>query len=538
MQSAKMPLTASPANVTLLLWSCVVAANFFNTDSSLVGMIAPTLITSLGASQSLVSLTSAIFTLMVAAFLLGGAALGDIHGRKRIMLIGIAGETVMAGLAWLTPNVTLLLPIRTAAGIFAALISPTALALVTVNFAAGPARTKAISLYVVAFGVIGSLASVLIQYLNQTFGWRVPFGLFVVWGLLALFMVMRFVTESKGAGQRRMDWIGTGLAAVGLFLLLFGINNAGARGFTSPDVLVPALVGIVVLGVLVFYSSRIAQPVLQVKLFKSTIFAFGLLLGVMLNISYSASAYQANLLMQAVVKVPPVLAAIYLLPLAGGYLLAAPLPARLQGRRPTSLLLLIGTAILVAGTLLFGFMSAPQINFLTYLVPGLLLGLGMGLALTFKTTAVLSEAPPELAGAASATNNVSNNLGASLAVALSSALMGSFVITTYHALLEKAGLQAGQIATALGAVSQALSKTAATMANEFGVPLQTVLNLDALATKAYVQGLSATLLIIGAATLVVAVAVFFILRHKETRTPAAVIPPAAAKQSVPVPTTR
>ena len=76
------------------------------------------------------------------------------------------------------------------------------------------------------------------------------------------------------------------------------------------------------------------------------------------------------------------------------------------------------------------------------------------------------------------------------------------------------------------------------MANEFGVPLQTVLNLDALATKAYVQGLSATLLIIGLATLVVAVAVFFILRHKETRKPAAVIAPAAAKQSVPVPTTR
>ena len=152
---------------------------------------------------------------------------------------------------------------------------------------AGPARTKAISLYVVAFGVIGSLASVLIQYLNQTF-----------------------------SAKRRTDPIGTGLAAAGLFLLLFGINNAGARGFTSPDVIVPALVGIAVLGVLVFYSSRIAQPVLQVKLFKSTVFAFGLLLGVMLNISYSASAYQANLLMQAVVKVPPVLAAIYLLPLA------------------------------------------------------------------------------------------------------------------------------------------------------------------------------------------------------------------------------
>ena len=424
MPPSTKPPAAAAVNVTLLLWSCIVAANFFNTDSSLVGMIAPTLITGLGASQSLVSLTSAIFTLMVAAFLLGGAALGDIHGRKRIMLIGIAGETVMAGLAMLTPNVTLLLPIRTVAGIFAALISPTALALVTVNFAAGPARTKAISLYVVAFGVIGSLASVLIQFLNQTYGWRVPFGLFVVWGLLSLFLVMRYVAESKAAGKRRMDWVGTGLAAVGLFLLLFGINNAGTRGFTSPDVIVPALVGLAVLGVLVFYSSRIAQPVLQVKLFKSTVFTFGLLLGVMLNISYSASAYQVNLLMQAVLKVSPVLAAVYLLPLAGGYLLSAPLPSRLQGRHPTSLLLLVGTAILVAGTLLYGFMSAPQINFFTYMVPGLLLGMGMGLAQSFKTTAVLSEAPPELAGAASATNNVSNNLGASLAVALSSAADG------------------------------------------------------------------------------------------------------------------
>ena len=113
--------------------------------------------------------------------------------------------------------------------------------------------------------------------------------------------------------------------------------------------------------------------------------------------------------------------------------------------------------------------------------------------------------------------------------------MGSFVLGIDHALLEKAGLQASQIATAMGAVSQALSKTAADrLANEFGVPLQTVLNLDAKATEAYIQGLSETLLVIGAVTLVAAVAVFFILRHKETRKPAAVTPPAAAKQSIPV----
>jgi MFS family permease len=122
--STTKPAAATAVNVTLLLWSCIVAANFFNTDASVVGMIAPTLITGEGASSSLVSLTSAIFTLMVAAFLLGGAALGDIYGRKRVMLIGIVGETVMAVLAWITPSVTLLLPIRLVAGIFAALISP------------------------------------------------------------------------------------------------------------------------------------------------------------------------------------------------------------------------------------------------------------------------------------------------------------------------------------------------------------------------------------------------------------------------------
>ena len=133
MSTAK-PVTAPTAvNVTFLLWSYIVAANFFSSDSSVVGMIAPTLITDQGASSSLVSLTSAIFTLMVAAFLLGGAALGDIYGRKRIMTIGIIGETAMAVLAMLTPSVTLLLPIRLVAGIFAALISPTALALVTVR---------------------------------------------------------------------------------------------------------------------------------------------------------------------------------------------------------------------------------------------------------------------------------------------------------------------------------------------------------------------------------------------------------------------
>jgi len=517
MSTAKPAAATTAVNLTLLLWSCIVAANFFNIDASVVGMIAPTLITGEGASSSLVSLTSAIFTLMVAAFLLGGAALGDIYGRKRIMMIGIVGETVMAVLAWITPSVTLLLPIRLVAGIFAALISPTALALVTVNFAAGPARTKAIGLYVVAFGVIGSLASVVIQGLNQVIGWRVPFALMAVWGVLALLLVLRFVAESKAAGARRMDWIGTALAAVGLFLILYGINNAGALGFTSPGVIVPLLVGLVLVGILVVYSSRIPQPVFQVRLFKSSIFAFGLLLGVMLNVGYSAAAYQANLFMQAVAKVPPVLAAVYLLPTAGGYLISAPLPGRIHGRLPTSLLLLIGSAILALGAFLFGALSAPQITFLTYLIPGLLLGMGMGIAQSFKTSAVLSTAPPELAGAASATNNVSNNLGASLAVALSSALMGSFVVEIYRDILTKAGESAANIATALTGLKEAMAKNASQLATEFNVSVQVVQQLEAKAEQAYLQALTQTMLIIAVATLVVALAVFFILRRQEAR---------------------
>ena len=76
MKGVKPATTATAINVTLLLWTCIVAANFFSTDSSVVGMIAPTLITDQGASSSLVSLTSAIFTLMVAAFLLGGRGAG------------------------------------------------------------------------------------------------------------------------------------------------------------------------------------------------------------------------------------------------------------------------------------------------------------------------------------------------------------------------------------------------------------------------------------------------------------------------------
>ena len=96
-------------------------------------------------------------------------------------------------------------------------------------------------------------------------------------------------------------------------------------------------------------------------------------------------------------------------------------------------------------------------------------------------------------------------------------------------------MPASQIATAMKAVSQAMSKTAAEMASEFGVPLQTVLNLDDKATQAYVQGLSETLLIIGALTLVAAVAVFLILRRRETHKPAAVITP-AAQPNIPVQT--
>jgi MFS family permease len=101
----------------------------------------------------------------------------------------------------------------------AALINPLALAIISVTFD-DQERPKALGLYGASIGIVGGLGTIVISLLNQQFGWRSTFGLGALFALVALLIVLRYVKESKAAGEKHIDWIGILLAAAGLFGLV------------------------------------------------------------------------------------------------------------------------------------------------------------------------------------------------------------------------------------------------------------------------------------------------------------------------------
>ena len=455
----------------MILASVLVGALSVLFDSALMGLIAPAISQDLGATATTIGLISAISTLMLAAFILGGGTLGDIYGRKRFLSYGLVGVTITSMMAMLSPNVGLLVPVRGLAGIMAAMVNPLALAIITVTFDQEE-RPKALGIYGAAMGVVGGLGTIVIAFLNQRFGWRATFTLIIFLAVVGLIMVIRFVKESKAGGDKRVDWIGILLTAMGLFGVVFGINQAGTQGFLSPAVLVPVIIGVVLLVVLIFYSRQAKDPALQLMLFKNKDFSVGVLLVLLMMFAAQGSFFQLSTYLQSLQQVSPIQAALTLLPYTLAVFVFSILAGGWVGKRSNRTLVTGGLLLMVIGLSAMGFLLSSVASFWVYLVPLILLGSGFSIANTPRISTVLGSAPPELAGAASATNNAAMQLGTSLGIAMLGALFQSAARNTYISNLTNLGLTSEKVEKSVQVLNEWLKTNSGDVAAQFGITVQ------------------------------------------------------------------
>ncbi len=231
MSALTLPQSRAPTRWIVLL-ACVIAVLMVAIDAGILNLVVPAIQKEFNPSQATIGLMSSISTLMLAAFILGGGTLGDLYGRRRLLMIGTGGILSAAVLSMVAPNPEALIGIRALDGIFQALVNPLALAILTIAFDAEE-RPKSLGIYGATLGIMGGFSSLAIQFLNQTLGWRSVF---------LLVIGLRFGSESRAGGQRKLDWLGILLCAAGLFSLVYGISQAsGAGGFSSAAVLTPAL---------------------------------------------------------------------------------------------------------------------------------------------------------------------------------------------------------------------------------------------------------------------------------------------------------
>ncbi len=398
-------------------------------DGTIVNVALPHIQAGLHFSGSGLSWVLNAYILTFGGLLLLGARAGDLLGRRRAFLLGIALFSVSSLVGGVAVAGWMLLAARATQGIGAALAAPAALSLLTSVFPEGPARVRAIALYTTVSAAGAATGLVAGGILTELASWRwvmfvnVPIG-------IAIFALGRVVVVETERRRGRFDLVGALTSTIGMTGLVLGLVDAGSDGWTAPATLVPLMAGLALLGLFVRNESRAEEPVLPLRLLRhSTRMAANAARGLLYAGMYGMFFYMGQFL-QDVQGYSPLRAGAAFLPMPLSVFLSSQLTSRVLVRRlPQKTVMLTGVSLATLGLLLATqvHVSSPYVQIVVSLI---LLGAGSGISFVSLTSASLADVEPEDAGAASGLINVSQQLGAALGLAV---LVTAFGSLTGHA---------------------------------------------------------------------------------------------------------
>jgi EmrB/QacA subfamily drug resistance transporter len=418
-------------NPSLLLFVILTAQLMVVLDTTIVNVALPHIQASLGFSSTGLSWVLNAYILTFGGLLLLGARAGDLLGRRRVFLSGIALFTVSSLVGGLATTGGMLLGARAAQGIGAALAAPTALSLLTTAFAEGQARVRAIGLYTTVSAAGGAIGLVAGGMLTELASWRWVMFVNVPIGLVVWFLGRRVIAETP-TQRGRFDVTGAVTSTLGMTGIVFGLVEAGTYGWSSPRTTASLIGGAALLGLFVHHESRADEPILPLRLLShatrsSANLSRGLLYAGMYGMFFFLSQF-----FQDVQRFSPLVAGVAFLPMPASVFLGSQLTGRVLIRRfPQKTVMMAGATIVTLGLLLATRIQATT-SYAQILVSMLLVGAGMGISFVSLTSASLAEVAPEDAGAASGLVNVSQQLGGALGLAV---LVTAFDSATSHAQL-------------------------------------------------------------------------------------------------------
>ncbi len=403
-----------------ILAATVLGSGVAFLDTTVVNVALPTLARDLHAGMAGLQWTVDAYLLSLSALLLVGGALGDLHGRRRVFVIGLVWFATASALCGLAPSIWLLVFARALQGVGAALLVPGSLALLRSSFVEED-QAQAIGAWAGLSGVTTALGPLVGGSLLSTLGpgsWRIIFFLNLPLAALAVFFALRCVPETRGKRRGPLDLAGALCAVVGLGCLVGALIEGPSLGFRRPPVLGAAALGVAALLVFFLLESRRPNAMLPLSLFRSRQFsgANGTTLAV--YFALGGAMFFLALELQSVLGYSPLAAGAALLPITLLLLTLSSPAGKLAGRFGFRPLMTAGPICAGLGLLLLSRVG-PGASYLGAVLPGVIvLGLGLSLTVAPLTAAVVSGADPAHAGIASAVNNAVARLANLLAVAL------------------------------------------------------------------------------------------------------------------------
>ncbi|MGW1085037.1 MFS transporter [Streptomyces sp. NPDC002596] len=391
---------------------------------------------------------TAAFMIAVVCFEFTFGVLGDLFGRRRLIVVGTGMVAVGSVVAALAPTVQVLWIGAALNGLGAGAMFPASLTAITAVTRTMRERAHAVAVWS-GFLSAGAAVSPLLGGMFAKVGsWRGSFWVLVGLALVSMVLTLVLATESKSPEGRKLDVPGQITFALGLILVLYGAVEGPESGWTTLPVILAFALGACFLAGFVVVELGAESPIFDLRLFRNRAFTVSSVVAVIGMLAFLGACFAMSMWMGPVQHQDPIRVAILFLLLQGPAFLLIPVVSRLLHRVAASWLLTSGFVLMAIGCLLFTRLDVTDPGLGAFVAPALLVGIGFALTVSSVTAVALNSVPLNLAGMASATTNMLRDLGFALGPVVVGAVALSNAGSSFVANVSGADLPAGQVAAA------------------------------------------------------------------------------------------
>jgi EmrB/QacA subfamily drug resistance transporter len=363
------------------------------------------------------------YTLTFGGFLLLGGKLADRLGRRRIFMTGAGLFAVSSLLGGIAGNLGLLITARALQGIGGALMSPSALSLLTVIYAEGKERNRALGIWSAITAGGAALGLILGGVLTEYATWRWVLFVNVPVAVIAVVGAQRFVPESRDDRAQGFDALGAVLVTLGLMSLVFALVKANEFGWASGRTVGTLLLAGLLLAGFVTVQLRVISPLVPFRLFKSRTLLGADIGALFVGAGIFAMFFFLILWMQVINHYSPVKSGLLFLPMTFVIAISAGVSSQLLAKVGPRVMLVTGPLLASLGLFVLSQRLAPDSSYVGVILPSLfLVALGMGMSFVALTSSAIAGVPHEDAGIASALLNAGQQVGGALGLAILTAV--------------------------------------------------------------------------------------------------------------------
>jgi EmrB/QacA subfamily drug resistance transporter len=421
------PHELSHSRRLLVLAICCLSLFMVGLDTTIVNVALPSIGRELHAGVSGLQWTIDAYTLVLASLLMLSGSTGDRVGRRRTFQAGLAIFALGSLLCSVAPGLGWLVGFRMLQAAGGSMLNPVAMSIIANTFIEPADRARAIGIWGGVFGLSLALGPITGGVLVETVGWRGIFWVNVPIAIAAIVLTALFVPESRASRPRKLDPVGQVLVVVLLATLVYALIEGPGLGWTAARILGCFAVSAVALAALIWYEPRRAEPLIDVRFFRSAPFSGAVAIAICAFAALGGFLLLSTLYLQDVRGYSPLLAGLYMLPMATVTVISGPLNGRLVATRGARLSLVVaGIATAVAGLLLTHLSGDTSALALVGIY--LVFGLGYGMVNAPITNSTVSGMPRAQAGVAGGLASTSRQIGISLGVAV----IGSASISALH----------------------------------------------------------------------------------------------------------